>query len=93
MNGWFANRDWLAKNPETVRSLVAATYARARWADTHHAETAQILAKYGKVDVARIQRMIRAAFDTALDPKKLQPPLDIAWKYHGIERPLTAAQL
>lgn len=93
VNGWFANRDWLAKNPGTVRSLVSSIYAGARWANTHHAETAQILAKYGKVDVARIQRMIRAAFDTALDPKKLQPPLDIAWKYHGIERPLTAAQL
>lgn len=93
INGWFASRDWLAKNRETARNIVAVIYVGAKWADTHRNETAQILAKYGKVDVARIQRMIRAVFDSELDPKKLQPPFDIAWKYHGLERPLTAAQL
>ena len=37
--------------------------------------------------------MNRATYDTALDPKKLQPPLDLAWRYHGLEKPIRAGDL
>jgi ABC-type nitrate/sulfonate/bicarbonate transport system substrate-binding protein len=93
INSWFANRDWLAKNAETVRKLVRAIYDTARWANSHHAETALILAKYAKMDPEKIRKMNRAVYDTVIDPKKLQPPLDIAWKYHALERPLLASEL
>ena len=93
INAWFSNRDWLAKNRETARKLLAAIYDGARWINDHHNETALTLAKYAKMDPDKIKRMNRAIYDTALDPKKIQPALDIAWKYHALEKPLTAAQL
>ena len=72
INSWFANREWLAKNADTVRRLIAAIYDTARWANTHRADTATILAKWAKLDIERIRRMNRAIYDTALDPKKLK---------------------
>jgi NitT/TauT family transport system substrate-binding protein len=93
INSWFANRTWIAQNRETVRKLVGAIYEAARWANTHRPETLAILAKYGKLDVAKAANMHRAVYDTSLDPKKLRPPLDIAWKFGALRTQLTAADL
>jgi NitT/TauT family transport system substrate-binding protein len=93
INCWFANRDWLAKNADLAHKLAQAIYDAARWANTHHAETAPILAKYAKLEPDKITKMQRAVYDTSLDPKKMQPVLDIAWRYHVLEKPLTAADL
>jgi NitT/TauT family transport system substrate-binding protein len=93
INSWFAKRDWLAQNAETARKLAAAIYATARWADTHHADTVPIIAKYTKMDPALIARTTRALFDTTLDPKKVEPPLILAAKYHVLDQPLSADQL
>ena len=93
INSWFARREWLAANPDTVRKLVGAIYDGARWANAHHSETLQSLAKYAKLDIEKIRKMHRASYDTLLDPKKIQPPLDIAWKYHALDRQVEASQL
>jgi ABC-type nitrate/sulfonate/bicarbonate transport system substrate-binding protein len=90
INSWFAKRDWLAKNGETARKFVQET---ARWANTHHAESLPILAKYTKMEPDKLSKMTRAVFDTALDPKKVQPPLTLAAKYHLLDRPLNADEL
>lgn len=93
IDAWFANRDWLAKNPALVRKLTAAIYEGARWINDHHSETGAILAKWAKMEPEKIRRMNRATYDTFLDPKKIQPALDIAWKYHAMEKQITAAEL
>ena len=51
------------------------------------------IAKHAKLEVEKIRKMNRATYDTALDPKKLQPPLDLAWRYHGLEKPIRAGDL
>jgi NitT/TauT family transport system substrate-binding protein len=93
ISAWFASRDWIAKNGETVRRLTAALYNTARWANGHHDETAPILAKYAKLDLARIRAMNRTRYATSLDPKLMQPVLDIALRYQLIEKPVAAADL
>ena len=47
----------IARNGETVRRLTGALYDTARWANARHDETAPILAKYAKLDPARIRAM------------------------------------
>lgn len=93
INSWFAHRDWLAQNAATARKLVGAIYETARWSNTHHADTVPIIAKYTKMDSALIARTTRALFDTTLDPRKVQPPLTLAAKYHVLDQPLSADQL
>ena len=90
---WFANRNWLSANAPLVRKLIGAIRDTARWANAHHDDTAVILAKYSKIEIERIHRMARAIYDPGFDARKLQPPLDIAWRYHALEKQLTAGQL
>jgi NitT/TauT family transport system substrate-binding protein len=93
INSWFANADWLAQNAETARRLAGVIYATARWTQTHRAESLAILAKRGKIDMIAAAHMTRSLFDTALDPKKVQPPLDLAWRFHGLSKEVTAADI
>lgn len=93
INSWFANQDWIRSNAETVRKLTAAIYETAHWANAHHADSLAILAKYGKLDVAGAQNMQRAPYGTTLDPGKVEPPLALAWRFHGLQKELTAADL
>jgi NitT/TauT family transport system substrate-binding protein len=93
IGAWFTTRDWATKNPETARKLVQTVYDIARWANGHHADSAPILAKYTKLDVERIKAMQRTTYATSLDPRLMQPVLDVAVRNKLIERPVAAADL
>jgi hypothetical protein len=45
------------------------------------------------VPVEVIKAMHRTRFATSLDPKLIQPVLDIAFRYKVIDRPVSAAQI
>jgi NitT/TauT family transport system substrate-binding protein len=93
IQAWFTSRDWVAKNPDAARRLVRAAYESARWANGHHDESATILSKYSKLPLERIESMTRAVFATSLDPRMMQPVLDVAAKYKIIDKPLAASDL
>ena len=93
LNSWFANRDWLAKNPETARKLQQAIFETHRWANTHHDETAPILAQITKLPPERIRGMTRAVYGTTVEPGYMQPVLDVAFKYKVFERRINAGEL
>jgi NitT/TauT family transport system substrate-binding protein len=93
LSAWFARRDWIGGNADTLRKLRAAFYDTARWANTHHDDTATTLVKYAKVDPALTQRMNRISYATSLDPAMMQPVLDIAVRYGLIEKPVAAQDL
>jgi NitT/TauT family transport system substrate-binding protein len=93
INEWFATRDWLAANAATARRLTAAIYDTARWANAHRDASALILAKYSKLDMDRIHAMNRARFATSLEPRLIQPVLDLAFTYGGLPRHFDAAEM
>lgn len=90
---WFAKRDWIEQNAPMMRKFVQAIYDTARWANAHHDETAPILAKWLKIDVEAVRTTPRTTYATSLDPKMMQPALDIAARYSLIEKPVNAASL
>jgi NitT/TauT family transport system substrate-binding protein len=87
-----ASKAWVTANPDLVRRFVQATLETARWANTHHAETAQILAPVSKIDLARLGTMARSRFGETLVAARLQAPLDAALKYGQLKAPFDAAQ-
>jgi hypothetical protein len=64
----------------------------ARWANTHHPETAVMLSKALKLAPAVVSAMSRTTYAETLTPAIMQPPLDVAAKY-GIIKPLNAGEL
>ncbi len=94
ISNWFTTRDWLARNPEPAKRLVATIYESARWANAHHDLTAPILVKYAKLEPERVHAMRRCPYATAsLLAAQLQPVLDAAARYKTIEHPANAADL
>ena len=93
IGAWFANRDWARSNAEVLRRFSGAVYETARWANAHQGDTLQILSKVTKIEIERVRTMNRIEWATSLDPKLMQPVLDIAAKYKLIDRPVAATDL
>ena len=64
-----------------MKRFAAVIYETARWANTHHTETAAVLAKYAKVDPDTVNTMIRTQYAESLRMTDLQPTLDAAVKF------------
>jgi NitT/TauT family transport system substrate-binding protein len=80
IGGWFAKKDWIAANPDTVRSFVAVMKQAAQWGNkpANYAQSAAILEKYTKVAVGQANRV---AYAERVDPALIQPQIDAAAKY------------
>jgi NitT/TauT family transport system substrate-binding protein len=88
----YAKREFLAQNG-MAKKLQQVAYATAAWANAHQDESGALLAKRLKADPELIKHTTRATFATSLDPKLMQPVLDIAVKYGLIEHPVDASTL
>ena len=90
---WYAQRDWLTKNADTARRFASAIYAAGGWANTHRPDSAAIEATYVKLDVERLRAMPRNSFALGLDPKLMQPVLDLALRYKMLSTPIAAPDI
>jgi NitT/TauT family transport system substrate-binding protein len=90
---WFATREFAQNNSELLRRFNRGIYEAQNWANTHQAESGQILAKYAKLDIDLIRNMARCPYADQLRISDVQPFLDQAAKYGTITRPVSAADL
>jgi NitT/TauT family transport system substrate-binding protein len=90
---WYANKNWMEADKARARRAVDAIYETARWANTHHAETFEILVKDGGLDGSRLGGMQRAVYATTLTPELVQPVFDIAAQYKIFPNPVNASQV
>lgn len=93
ISSFFARREWLEKNRDLARDFLAGMYATAKWANVHHDESATILAKYSKLELARVESMTRVNYATSFDPSGIQPVLDVALRFGQLPRPLRATEI
>lgn len=93
ISSFFASRDYLTKNRDLARRFLGVMYDTARWANVHHTESAPILAKYSKLDIDRIRAMTRISYGTSFDAARIQPVLDIAYKYKQLDKPVNAKDI
>ena len=95
ISAWFATADWVKNNPAAARAFAGAMRTTAQWANVpaNRPRSAEILAKYRKIEPALLERMTRATYGESYDPQFAQPLLDAAFKYHSIARPENAREL
>lgn len=86
---WVASRSWVQKNPEVAKSVVDGLYATARWANVNTRRSGEILAKYSQADPAVIATMQRLYFATQNKREYVEPILQLAARYHMLQRPVT----
>lgn len=93
MTGWFSTRDYVAKNPQTVDRFLRVMRQATEYADAHHTEMVPIVAGFTKLDPDLVAKTIKDAGSPFLDPKTVQPMINIAAKYQIIDKSFSAADL
>ena len=91
--GYFAADAWLRAHGDDARKFNEAIMRAALWANAHHAESAQILIRSARLDPAIAAKMTRATFGTRLDPRLMQPVIDMFVHFGTLPRPLDANEL
>jgi NitT/TauT family transport system substrate-binding protein len=91
--GWVTTSGFAQKNPEIVRKVAACLMESARWANSHHNETAVIAARVTKGDVEAIRNEARPVYGESINLVEIQPHLDAAYKFGFLSRPVTAAEI
>lgn len=91
--GWFSTTDDLAKNRATAIAFARAMREAAAYVNAHPTEAIPLLAKFTGDDPARIAKMHHSAYATALDPKLIQPVIDLCARYKTIPASFDASAM
>jgi NitT/TauT family transport system substrate-binding protein len=90
---WCANTGFAAKNPTVVQRFSSVMLAATRYANTHHAETAPLIAAFAGIDPAHALAMKRVTCGEYLDPRDIQPAIEAAAKCKVIDGNFPATDL
>jgi NitT/TauT family transport system substrate-binding protein len=93
LTAWFAADAYVAANPSVVKRFADVMGASAHYTNAHHAETVPLTAPFWGIDPAVLSHMPRATIGERLDPREIQPVIDIAAKYNIIARAFDAKEL
>lgn len=93
ISGWFTTSDWYKRNAAIANRFAAAMYETARWANVNHDATATILLGHSKLDPTVAKKMMRCQFAQTLDPRLLDPVLELAARIKLTDRLVTGAEM
>jgi NitT/TauT family transport system substrate-binding protein len=88
--GWYATATWLNAHTDAARRFIAAVHEASVWGNAHHKESAAIMSRYSKMNESTVDQMARAVYGLDLDPKLIQPPIDVAAHYGFIDHSFIA---
>jgi NitT/TauT family transport system substrate-binding protein len=80
---WFSTAQWAKDHPDAVARFASVMRETAVWANKkeNQAKTAEILAKYTKIDPADLAGVVRVRFTDQLSAALIQPQIDVTAKY------------
>jgi NitT/TauT family transport system substrate-binding protein len=93
ISGWFTLTSWAKANPVLVRKVGGIMRQTSAWANTHDAESAQMLATLTKLPLDVVGTMTRSRFAESMSPKAFQPIIDTAARYGYISKSFPASDM
>ena len=93
MTGWFATNEYVEKNRSAVDRFNHVLRDATAYANAHKTEMVPLLATFTKLDPALIARTMKGAEGIYLDPKEIQPMIDVTAKYGIIAAPFNAQDM
>jgi NitT/TauT family transport system substrate-binding protein len=90
---WCSTSDFVTKNRDAIDRFATAMRTATLYANTHHAETAPLLAAFTGIDTAQVLAMKRDTCGEYLDPRDIQPAIDAAAKYKIIDKSFPAQEM
>jgi NitT/TauT family transport system substrate-binding protein len=92
-SAWYVTADFAAKNRDAIARFRRAIEAATVYTNAHHAETVDLLAEFTGMDPVMIGQIRRATSGTSLDPRLIQPMINVAAKFKVIAQPFSATEL
>jgi NitT/TauT family transport system substrate-binding protein len=93
ITSYFTSTPWATAHPALVTKFNAIIKQTAAWANANPEKSAEILAKYAKLDPAVVKQTIRARYSTTLTAAQLQPTIDASAKYKIFDGAFPASEL
>jgi NitT/TauT family transport system substrate-binding protein len=93
LGAFFANLDGAHSHADVVRRFRNVMARTAAWANGHPQQSGEILAKYAKVDPATVKSMLRIAYAERLEPRQMQPLIEVLAHYGAISGSFPAEEL
>jgi NitT/TauT family transport system substrate-binding protein len=90
---WFTTSSWAAEHPQAARAFARIVEESAVYANSHHTQTAPMLAEFSKIPLDVVEHMQRGVLGTRLTPALVQPVIDAAAKYGLLARPFSAREV
>jgi NitT/TauT family transport system substrate-binding protein len=81
MAGYFCTTDYAAKNADALARFTRVVAEASAYTNTHQAETVDMVSKFTSVSAEDITHMARVTCGIKLDPREIQPVVDVAVKY------------
>jgi ABC-type nitrate/sulfonate/bicarbonate transport system substrate-binding protein len=78
---YFCTADYAAKNRDTILRFKRAIAESSNYVDKHQNETVDVVARFSGISPDVIRSMTRTLAGSSLDPKLVQPLIDIAARY------------
>jgi NitT/TauT family transport system substrate-binding protein len=88
---YFSTADFAKQHPEVVARFTSAIAQAGRWANAHRKESAAMLSRWAKIDVA--PAMPRVVYADRLSAAETQPLIDVAAKYGVLDASFPAREL
>jgi NitT/TauT family transport system substrate-binding protein len=88
-----ATQEYITANPEPMTRFVRAMHDAIVYTNTHLAETVELVASYTGAEPASVAKSVRAIDPEYIDPKDMQPVIDVAFKYKLIDKSINADEL
>lgn len=90
---WFTQTAWAKANPGLVRRIGGAIRQASTWANTHDAQSAQILSAVSKIPASAIEGTTRSRFSETLSARSLQPVIEVSARFGLLTKSFPAADI
>jgi NitT/TauT family transport system substrate-binding protein len=92
-SAWFSSDATIASRKADLAAFARAERQAATFTNDHHADSVSALAAFSKIEPAVISKMVRVQNGTTLDPKLIQPVIDVCAHYGVIADRFNASDM
>jgi NitT/TauT family transport system substrate-binding protein len=91
--GFAAMAPYVAQNRDVMERFAKAMHEAANYTNTHFAETVDLVAAYSGVQPDVVAKSVRFVDANYLEPRYLQPMIDLCARYNLIDKDFPAAEV
>jgi NitT/TauT family transport system substrate-binding protein len=92
ISGWFASESFIAGHRDALARFARVVEQASLYTNAHPAETVALSAAFTGIEPDVLANLMRAPTGSVVDPKEIQPLIDVAVKYDVIASPIDLQQ-